>query len=343
MWGKFCTFDPKMNKIWQIIAFLCVGAGVISCQRANDFRSNEGVVWNTTYHIVYQSPVDMGDSILSVFREVDRSLSVFNDTSVVSRINRNSTDEPDDMFREVFEESKRVNMLSYGAFDPTVGPLVDLWGFGRQRDSVRTVSPELIDSILRCVGINDCMITDDGRLVKKHPGTLFNFSAIAKGYGCDKVGDMLSRNGIDCFMVEVGGEIVVKGHNPRNADWRIMIDAPVESSDSVIHERMAVIAVTDCAVATSGNYRNFKEVDGKRVGHTIDPFTGSPAHSEVLSVTVVAPRCMTADALATACMAMPLDSAKAMIERIPEVSALFVTASRDSTWNVVTTSRFPME
>lgn len=319
--------------------------GVISCQRENGFRSNDGVVWHTTYHIVYQSAVDMGDSILSVFRDVDESLSVFNDESLVSRINRNSDDEPDKMFKEVFDESKRINLLSYGAFDPTVGPLVDLWGFGRNRDSVRTVSPELIDSILQYVGIDDCAISPDGRLVKKHSDTFFNFSAIAKGYGCDKVGDMLSGNGIDRFMVEIGGEVVVRGRNSRNADWRIMIDAPVESSDSVIHERMTVIAVTDCAIATSGNYRNYKEVDGRRVGHTINPFTGQPADSEILSVTVVAPRCMTADALATACMVMPLDSARAMIERIPEVGALFVTASGDSTrsnpWRIVTTSRFP--
>lgn len=330
-----------MKRNWQILSLLCVGFGWISCQHNNGFRSDDGMVWNTTYHIVYQSPVDMGDSIRSVFKEVDGSLSVFNDSSLVSRINRNSTDVPDTMLKDVFEESKRVNVLSYGAFDPTVGPLVDLWGFGRHRDSVRTVSPEVIDSILCSVGIADCSITPEGKLVKKHPGTFFNFSAIAKGYGCDKVGDMLAANNIDCYMVEIGGEIVVKGHNRQNSDWHVMIDAPVESSDSVIHERMAVIAVTDCGIATSGNYRNYKEVDGKRVGHTINPFTGSPANSEILSVTVVAPRCMTADALATACMVMSLDSAKAMIERIPDVGALFVTAGENGAWRLVSTSRFP--
>lgn len=319
-------------------AFVCAAQ---SCDSRKPFHTMKGIVWNTTYSITYSSNVELDDSVTATMKRVEMSVSAFNDSSVVSRVNRGEDVMTDTLFRRVFAESQRINTLSRGAFDPTVGPLIELWGFGRNREAAPP-SQEAIDSASLSVGMAGCYLTHDLHVVKKTPDTRFNFSAIAKGYGCDMIGDMLRRNGVNDFMVEIGGEIVVSGRNPRGTSWRIMIDAPVESADSVVHQRMAVIEPDSCCgIATSGNYRNFHEVDGMVYGHTINPFTGRPAQSEVLSVTVIAPECITADALATACMVMPLDSARAMIRSVGGASALMVTGAPDGSRTIVTTPGFP--
>ncbi len=157
------------------------------------------------------------------------------------------------------------------------------------------------------------------------------------------IAEMFKRNGCNDYMIEIGGEIVVGGKNPHNSSWRIMIDAPIENDTAIVHERMAVIELTNrCGIATSGNYRNYRLTDNGRVWHTIDPTTGYPINSSTLSATVVAPTAMEADALATACMALSVDSAMRMIEEYPYASALLVTAdSITGEWNLHRTSRFP--
>lgn len=312
-----------------------------SCDTRKPFRSAEGVVWNTVYHITYSSNVSLDDSIQAVMKMVEMSLSAFNNSSVVSRINRNESYATDSMFRKVFLESSRISAVSGGAFDPTVGALVNLWGFGTEGDKTDPPTAAVLDSARRLVGINDCRLDSAGFMVKKDSLTTFNFSAIAKGFGVDEIGRMMKRNGVDDYMIEIGGEIAVAGDSPRGSLWRIRIDAPVECADSVIHGNMGVVEVSDCGIATSGNYRNYRVIDGKSMGHTIDPFTGEPARSGILSVTVIAPECMTADALATACMVMPLDSAVAMVESQKGVSAMFVTAGDTAQWAVHLTAGFP--
>lgn len=323
-----------------VIGCILLASCVAGCDTSKPFRSMHGMVWNTTYNITYASNVTLDDSVQAIMRKVEMSLSAFNDSSLISRVNRGDTIIADSMLRRVFLESQHINRLSGGVFDPTVGPLIELWGFGRDRDH-EPPTQAMIDSVMTSVGIDSCSIDSIGHIIRKSSATRFNFSAIAKGYGCDMVGAMLRRNGVDNYMVEIGGEIAVAGHNPRGASWRVMIDAPVNASDTVIHERMAVIEIDSCGLATSGNYRNYRMIDGNPMGHTINPFTGHPAMSEILSVTVIAPECMTADALATACMLMPLDSATAMIEGIPGAAALMVTASADGVWEMHPTSRFP--
>ena len=302
-----------------------LSAWLASCE-GNSYRKMSGAVWGTAYNITYRADRELGDSVRREMRRVELSLSAFCDSSVVSRVNRGELDEVDPMFAEVFAESSRVAAASGGAFDPTVWPLVDLWGFGR-RKAVGEQSQTRIDSALATVGIRECRL-DGLRLVKRHPDTKFDFSAIAKGYGCDRVAAMLRRNGCRDYLVEIGGEIAAGGVSPRGVAWRVMVDAPVVS-DTVVHERMAVIGLpSGGGVATSGNYRNYRETATGRVGHTIDPHTGYPRRSAMLSATVVARSCMTADALATACMAMGPDSAMAMIRSMEGVEALLV--SRDS-------------
>lgn len=276
------------------------------------------------------------------------SLSPFNSNSLISRINRGENLAADSMLRRIFLASQEVNHNSYGAFDPTVAPLINLWGFGYSNSEIEPTQ-EAIDSIMPLVGIASCSLTAEGFIIKKTPRTEFNFSAITKGYGCDLIGEMLTRNGCTDFLVEIGGEIALTGYNPMGKNWRIMIDAPIDNDTAVVHERMAVIEPSNGGVATSGNYRNYKLTDTGKVWHTISTATGRPARTDLLSVTVVAPNAMLADAYATSCMAMRCDSAVAMLERTTGVDALLVMLDStrpqnpDSTpvYKTVTTSGFP--
>lgn len=326
--------------IHRSFIFSLIGAATLAgvfagCDR-RQFRTSEGGVWNTTYRIVYQSDRTLDDSIIAVMRQVEMSLSPFNDSSLISRINRNEHGaRPDSLIITVFNASTDINLRSGGAFDPTVAPLVNAWGFG-YRNGTGEPSRELIDSLLNLVGIAECRLTSDS-IIKKHPATEFNFSAITKGLGVDCVAAMLRRNGVDRYLVEIGGEIALAGLNPHGAPWRIMVDAP-DSSDTAGHSRLTVISPGAGGVATSGNYRNYHTLaSGKRSWHTISPSTGYPAPSHILSATVTAPSTMIADALATSCMAMHPDSAMAMIESYPGAEALLVLPDM----NMAVSSGFP--
>ncbi len=321
---------------------------MISCTPPQRFRSCEGAVWNTTYHITYNADRDLDDSIRAVMKQVEMSLSPFNNNSLISRINRGEHLATDSLLRRIFLASQEVNRNSYGAFDPTVAPLINLWGFG-YRDSGIEPTQKAIDSIMPHVGIASCSLSAEGFIIKKTPGTEFNFSAITKGYGCDLIGEMLTRNGCSDFLVEIGGEIALTGRNPMGKNWRIMVDTPIDNDTAVVHERMAVIEPGNGGVATSGNYRNYKLTDTGKIWHTISTVTGRPARTDLLSATVVAPNAMLADAYATSCMAMSCDSAMAMLERTTGVDALLVTLDstqpRDSSatpaYKIITTSGFP--
>lgn len=313
MFHKFRLFDLKplpSPKNGSLAIALLVAAGVVAggCGRQSRWYKSAGAVWNTTYTVTYEAPCDLSDSIQSVFREIDNSLSVFNKTSLVTRINDNdSTALADIHFRRVFHMSVDVNRRSKGLFDPTVAPLVNLWKFGNtgkvSADSVYEPTRVQIDSALAFVGLDRCSITSERRVVKKHPATSFNFSAVAKGYACDVLAEMLRRNGSGNVMVEIGGEVTAFGHSPRGDNWRLQIDCPEDQSDMPTHYAVDYLEVTDCGVATSGNYRNYHESSFGRVGHTIDPVTGYPRVSDILSATVIAPDCAQADAWATAVMA----------------------------------------
>lgn len=286
----------------------------------------QGIVWNTTYSITYCSDRDLGDSVLKCLDQVGGSLSVFDSASVVSVINRAADQAPvDACVREVLLASMRVNRDSRGRFDPTVSPLVTAWGFGRGHTP--TADTARIDSLLRFVGMDKCRLRGD-TLYKLHPGLQFNFSAIAKGYGCDRVAATLAANGVSDCLVEIGGEITALGRSPRGDAWRVSVDRPV-TSDMPVHSQQAVVELpSPCGMATSGNYRNFhRSPDGRAFGHTIDPVSGRPFQSDVLSASVVAPTAMEADALATACMAMTSSEAMAMADSLHRAVMLVLADS----------------
>lgn len=333
-----------MKKTYLILSLLLQIIILNGCRPPSNgdlpYIDTEGAVWNTTYRVAYSGGKDLTDSIIAVMREVELSLSPFCDSSIISKINRNEPARPDSMLKTVFLTSQKINRLSGGAFDPTVGMLVNLWGFGEVGRANFAPTQEMIDSALASVGIGRCHIVGDS-LTKPSPDTRFNFSAITKGFGCDKVGEMLSRNGCKDYMVEIGGEIALAGLNRHGKPWRIMIDAPIDNDSTVSHQRMAMIELTDKGIATSGNYRNFRRLDnGRRIAHTISPVTGKPIETSTLSATVIAPDAMTADAIATACMAMHPDSAIAMAETIDSVSILLVIQG-DKGWELRQSSGFP--
>lgn len=315
-----------------------------ACSRSADYRTIEGMAWNTTWHITYKSDRDLTDSVLAVIEAVDRSLSAFNPASLVSRVNRGDTVTADALFMEVMDGSRYVWQLSDGAFDPTVAPLVNLWGFGPDKTSPAFPDKTVIDSVLALVGLDGISIGVTGTVEKRHPDMSLNFSAIAKGLACDLVGRMLAGNDCQDYMVEIGGEMCLAGNSPKGRPWRIQIDAPLADSLQR-HSRMLTAQLTDCGVATSGNYRNYRDVPASgRVGHTISTRTGMPITTRTLSATIIAPTAMLADALATAAMAMPTDSALRMLENIHDVSALLVTADPGSDeWILLRTGAFPVD
>lgn len=268
---------------------------------ASGWQRCEGFAWNTSWHVTYRGTAALADSIPAVLARVGGSLSVFDTASLVSRVNMRDSTPVDNDFIRVYVMARKISRASGGAFDPTVSPLVTAWGFGRgHRPTADTLR---IDSLLRFVGIDKTRLSHDA-LVKDDPRIEFNFSAIAKGYGCDAVGEMLARNGVRDFLVEIGGEIMAVGNNPEGGKWRVSVDRPIFSADTVTHESQQIIAFTDMGVATSGNYRNFRREWNRVFGHTISPLTGRPAETDVLSATVLAPTAMEADGLATAFMSM---------------------------------------
>lgn len=193
---------------------------------ANRNYENSGAVWGTSYRIVYTADRELGDSIVSVMSDVENELSMFKTSSTVSRINHGEDIEVGTMFAEVFGLSQEISRMSGGAFDPTVGPLTELWGFGtKHTDSLALPSDSIIEVTLPLVGIRDCSI-ENNHVIKKHPQTTFDFSSIAKGYGVDAIAGMLERNGCNNYLVEIGGEVRTAGVNRNGKSWHIQIDAP---------------------------------------------------------------------------------------------------------------------
>lgn len=292
------------------IIAMCFILLLAGCKR-KEYLTDSGMVWNTIYNITYESDRQFTDSILHVFETVGRSVSAFDSTSVVSRVNRSA--EPvavDSAFIKVYLMSQHINRISGGAFDPTLSPAIRAWGFGKGHKA--TADTTRIDSILTFVGMRHTRL-EGSLLHKDDPRTEFNFSAIAKGFGVDQTGKMFLRNGVRNFLVEIGGEIYASGLSPRGGKWNVAIDKP--NPDLKDRESQMVIEISDCGVATSGNYRNFQTGPDGNYGHTIDPATGRPARTDILSVTAVASSCMEADALATACMVLGKDKAITMAKK----------------------------
>lgn len=293
------------------------------------FSQLEGTVFHTVYHIQYEGKEDYQKDIQQLFREFDGSLSMFNDTSLITRINQgDSSVIVNDYLRTVLNKSLEVSELTQGAFDITVAPLVNLWGFGFK--NAENVSQQTVDSILQFVGYDKIHLLEDGHVTKDDPRIILDASSIAKGYMCDVVADYLKSKDVNNFMVEIGGEITCAGHNSKGKLWSIGINEPIEDSLQTTNILRDIMHLTDCSVATSGNYRNFYYKDGRRYAHIIDPHTGYPAQYDILSSTVVAPNCITADALATSFMVLGSQRALRILEADSTLMAYFICSNPES-------------
>lgn len=314
----------KKKLIWQIPFLLILIIGsifVIRQQRNTPFQKDEGMVFGTIYHITYQSDTNYQKEIEAELQKVDNSLSPFNKGSIISRINRNEKVKVDEMFSEVFQLAEKISGDTDGAFDITVAPMVNAWGFGFKTGNPPT--RQTIDSLRAIVGFHTVSL-QDGYIIKKNPKTMLDCSAIAKGYGTDVVARFLKKKGVQNFMVEIGGEIVVNGNNEKLQPWRIGINKPTDDSLNTSQAIQDVVSVSNIAMATSGNYRNFYYKNGKKYAHTIDPKTGYPVQHNILSATVFADDCATADAYATSFMVLGLDGAKKILEKHPELCAYLI-------------------
>ncbi len=320
--GKSVIF----SRSYVAVLVCAVLAGIIifvTGHNRKSFRLAQGEVWTTGYHITYEADEDLADSVKAVFNRVDESASAFNQNSLVSQINQNKTDKTDVLFRLMYNTSLNINKATGGAYDVTVMPLVNAWGFGYKQGKLP--NKPMIDSLLQFVGVAKTQL--QGRRIVKHDArTQFDFSSIAKGLGCDEVAHMLERNGVANYLVEVGGEVVAKGKNQRGTAWQVSVDMPSEDEQGNERASALVLRLEQGAVATSGNYRRFKNVGGKKVSHIINPVTGYSSESSLLSVTIVASNCMEADAWATACMAMGIDKTKAMFEHHKNLGVMTICA-----------------
>ena len=321
--------------IWQLpfLILLIVGTIVIIRQQNSiPYQNNKGMVFGTTYNITYQCDSDIHQSIKAELQKVDDALSPFNKESIITAINNNVDVEVNKMFADVFSLAQQISADTEGAFDITVAPLVNAWGFGFKSGTEPTKTN--IDSLRSIIGYKKVRL-EGQHIVKQDKRTMLDCSSIAKGYGSDVVARLLKSKGIANYMVEIGGEIVTKGISQRRMPWKIGVTKPVDDSLSVNQEIQSVINVTDKAMATSGNYRNFYYKGGKKYAHTIDPHTGYPVQHNILSSTVIANDCATADAYATAFMVMGIEKAKALLKRHPELMAYFIYSDekgQNKTW-----------
>lgn len=320
------------NLKWQLpfLIILIVGTVLILRKQA-PYQTNEGMVFGTIYKITYQSKENLKPEIEAALQKVDNSLSPFNKQSVITHVNNNENMEVDSLFTQVFQLSKKISEETHGAFDITVAPLVNAWGFGFK--NATNVTDAVIDSLQEFVGIDKIDLIN-GKIVKKDPRVILDCSAIAKGYGVDCVARLLDSKGVKNYMIDIGGELVMKGKNPKMETWRIGINKPIDDSLSVNQELQTVLEITDVGLATSGNYRNFYYKDGKKYAHTIDPRTGYPIQHNILSSTVVAKDCATADAYATSFMVLGLDSAKTICNAHPELDAYFIYTKEDGSTDI---------
>lgn len=296
------------------------------CSAPADYTVVEGTMLGTTMRVVADvkdaTPQELYAAAMELDREAKASMSIFDPTSLLSRLNRNETDSVDRHIAFNLRLADSIGALSDGRYDVTVKPLVEAWGFaGRER-----VENPNVDSILEFVGREKVRV-EGGRLVKDDPRVQLDFNSVAKGYTVDLLAGLVEKYGAENYIVDIGGEVRCRGLNRQGRAWRIGVETPFDGNMSDGEYLQKRIQMTGGGLATSGNYRRFYlDGEGNKVAHTIDPRTGRSALSRLLSVTVAAPTCAEADALGTMFLAMGADDALAAVERMPGVKAYFILA-----------------
>ena len=306
---------------------------IFSCDKIPvNAKHLHGFALGTSYNIQYVANLSVDhvqNGIDSIFHVINKSLSTYLPQSDISKINRGDTTVVvDHHFRAVFEKATEVWKATGGYFDPTVGVLVNAYGFGPGK-SITDLNPEQKDSLLSLIGWKKIQLSQENIIKKESPHIYVDFNAIAKGYTVDIVGDFLLKSGSFDFMVEIGGEIVARGNSPKTGQaWKIAIDNPRQGGKL---DFLHTLTLKDQALASSGNYRKYRidTVTGERFVHSINPLNGSGLKTNILSTSVKAPDCLTADAWATALMVMPFEKGKALIENDPQLEAIWSIASEE--------------
>ena len=309
---------------------------LVACQspKAN-VQVHRGNALGTTYSIQYQgNAMDYSQNqkgIDSIFQVVNQSMSTYWPESDISKINRGDDSLVVDIhFQKVFKKASQIWEATEGFFDPTVGSLVNAYGFGPQK-ALQSIGEKELDSLLKITGWEKIQLSEEGRIQKEFPAIQIDFNAIAKGYIVDVIADYLSEKGYQNFLVEIGGELVSKGKSPKsNAFWKVAIDDPQQGDQ---RQFKTTISLQDEGLATSGNYRKYRidSSSGEKYVHSLNPHTGLPVKSKILSTSVRAKECMTADAYATALMVLPLEKGKALIEENPNLEAYWIVAQGEQT------------
>ncbi|MEI6274613.1 MAG: FAD:protein FMN transferase [Prolixibacteraceae bacterium] len=324
-----------------LLALSCVLVVMNSCSQKKDLKLYKitGGAQGTYYAITYsaESNENLQPAIDSLFRQFDRSVSSYVPASVLSRLNNNdSSATADPIFETVFRKSMEVSANTEGAFDITVGPLVNAWGFGFSKKA--NVDQAMVDSLLPLVGYHKVSLKN-GKLIKADPRIRIDFDALAQGYTSDWLGNYFESKGIQSFLIDVGGEVLGKGSKPDGKIWSVAIEMP---SKNATDERkiQAILSLKDKAISTSGSYRKYYEENGVRYSHTIDPSNGYPVKHNLLSVSVLANDCMTADAYATAFMVMGVEKSKVFLTKHTEIEAYFISDDQKGGFSVDYTQGF---
>jgi thiamine biosynthesis lipoprotein len=334
------------NKLKSLLFLSILALLTVHCEPPVAVTKWTGQTMGTFYNVSIYGPemdnarhLQIHDGIDSVLQSVNKQMNPWDPGSEISRFNKMTAEDvmeisPD--FARVIIISREIYKLSGGAFDPTVGPLTDLWGFGPKSKKQSVPSAQSIDSCLEYIGFNRVSLNDN--ILKKTDDRIrLDLSAVAKGFGVDAVADYLRSRQFKNFLVEIGGEIVCSGQiHGRN--WRLGIDRPTDNA--LPGEKLSsILSITNLSVATSGDYRNFYIDRGRRYSHTIDPITGKPVTHNLASATIIASECARADAMATACMVMG-EQAPDWIESIPDVEGYFIFREEKDTFREVLTSGF---
>lgn len=309
-----------------------------SCSTGDNTRSElRGFTQGTGFSVIFYHDNKIDESLIEeeikeLLLNFDNSLSTYNPESIISRVNNNEEVDLDTLFVNVFNKSYEIWKLTRGAFDITAAPLINAWGFGP--DATRRFNESIKDRLMELVGMDKIKI-EDGKIIKSDPDMQLDVNAIAQGYSVDVLYNYLDKKGIERFLVEVGGEVRTKGYKPGKEAWVIGLDKPEDGNITPGVNRQADIMLVDKALATSGNYRKFFVEDGVKYSHTIDPSTGYPVRHKLLSATIITTDCMTADALATACMVMGREKAIELISSLENVDAYLVYSDEEGnfrTW-----------
>ena len=318
-------------------SFLLLLLAIASCQTQDKMQRFQGDALGTSYNVRYfdTAPSErVSDSIDAVFLRMNQSMSTYWPNAIISKVNRDEPVTTDADFKKVFQTAKDIWQQTDGYFDPTVGALVNAYGFGPAK-SLEQIDQATIDSLLKITGFDKVSLLPDGTIKKTHKNSYLDFNAIAKGYAVDALASMLQSLGYKQFLVEVGGELFASGLHPeKEKPWRVAIDHPKQDTARTF---IATLPLQNQGLASSGNYRKFRmDASGKRYVHTVNPKTGETVQSNVLSTSVLAPSTMLADAYATALMAMPYEQGKTLISNLSAIEAMWVLAVNDSVQVVAT-------